>query len=127
MLNYKTKIQCYTDLHICMSSNNVLFISESCPPGNKYNELYSDCVACEHGFYQPNSGAFECNSCGVGRTTIDRGTVDMTGCLGEIYHDTFLSTHCFWFQAISRYLHSLKLSTNSASQELSIYMSTSIV
>jgi len=56
---------------------------EQCTPGHYYDEITSLCLPCGIGKFQPESGKFSCNMCGVGMTTRIKDATSREECRPE--------------------------------------------
>ncbi|CAK5102219.1 unnamed protein product [Meloidogyne enterolobii] len=54
-----------------------------CLPGHHLNISTGQCEPCSYGFFQPDSGAFDCIPCGIGKTTLERTAINEDQCRDE--------------------------------------------
>ena len=63
---------------MCMQT----FLPVPCGPGSKYNFTGDRCELCGVGMYQPEEAQLYCRTCPAGTTSLDKGSVSRTQCLG---------------------------------------------
>uniref|UniRef100_A0A914MRZ1 Uncharacterized protein n=1 Tax=Meloidogyne incognita TaxID=6306 RepID=A0A914MRZ1_MELIC len=78
-------IECPTDspMTVGMGSIKQNECRIRCLPGHHLNISTGQCEPCSYGFFQPDSGAFDCIPCGIGKTTLERTAINEDQCRDE--------------------------------------------
>lgn len=61
-----------------------IFIEVPCPAGSHYDYVVDECIRCQKGSYQPNSGQSGCIACPESLITAMEGSFDLSECEGNI-------------------------------------------
>ena len=59
--------------------NQIFTLLGPCSPGTYFTKEENNCLRCQVGYFQPNSGQSSCEKCPVGTTNKGEGSANCTG------------------------------------------------